>query len=91
MRLHFANYLLLASVALIATSIDRANASLSRHSFSVGKNVPFGLPSRRLIGTVPRGGSQDEASEEEAEVQEVLYLPGLLETSIEKNAQVNPD
>mmetsp|Transcript_21373 Transcript_21373/g.32294 ORF Transcript_21373/g.32294 Transcript_21373/m.32294 type:complete len:894 (+) Transcript_21373:70-2751(+) len=87
MKFHFAHSLLIASVAIIATSFDRASASLARQSFSVGKNVPFGLPSRRLVATVPRGGSQDEASEEEAEVQEILYLPGLLETSIEKNVQ----
>mmetsp|Transcript_8868 Transcript_8868/g.13792 ORF Transcript_8868/g.13792 Transcript_8868/m.13792 type:complete len:897 (+) Transcript_8868:75-2765(+) len=89
MRLPFAQYLVVVVVAVIAASIDRASASLNRNAFSVSKHVTFGLPPQGLVATVPRGGSQAAASEEEEEVPEVLYLPGLLEASVEKIEQPN--
>lgn len=89
MRLHLAQSLIAVFVGVVATSIGRAGASLTRHSFSVSNQAAFGLSPQGLVASVPRGGSQDESAEEDDDVQEVLYLPGLLEASVEKTEQPN--
>jgi hypothetical protein len=84
MKLYLAPYL--AAIGIAACAINRVDASIARSSFSVGRKASFGLSSEVILGKIPRGGSEE--AEVDADVPEVLYLPGLLEATIVKRDKV---
>lgn len=73
----------IAATTISLASINRVDASIARSAFS---QRSFGLSSS-VLNKIPRGGAEVE-DPDAPEVHEVLYLPGLLEASIVKNAQV---
>ena len=87
MKLYLAPYL--AAVSIAVCSINRADASIARSSFSVARKASFGLATETVFRKIPRGGATMEVEPEvQADVPEVLYLPGLLEAIVVKNDQV---
>ena len=84
MKLYLASYL--AAIGIAVCSIDTVDAAIARSTFSVGCKASFGLSSENIVRRIPRGGSQE--ADVEADVPEVLYLPGLLEATIVKRDKV---
>ena len=80
--------LLLSATAVAAsvfqnTPIAGSKNGLQRHSlFGVSKATNVGIQNTL---SVPRGGASDDESEDaEADIPEVLYLPGLLGATVAK-------
>mmetsp|Transcript_37850 Transcript_37850/g.41849 ORF Transcript_37850/g.41849 Transcript_37850/m.41849 type:complete len:894 (+) Transcript_37850:61-2742(+) len=90
MRSNLRKYLIVISAGFTALSTITVDASLARSVSPIDIRAPFGLPSFKTLFTrVPRGGSQNDSLEQDSDddIEEVLYLPGLLDTSIQKSTQ----
>jgi len=90
MRSNLRKYLIVISAVFTALSTITVDASLARSVSPIDIRAPFGLPSFKTLFTrVPRGGSQNDSLEQDSDddIEEVLYLPGLLDTSIQKSTQ----
>jgi len=90
MRSNLRKYLIVISAVFTALSTITVDASLARSVSPIDIRAPFGLPSfKTLLTRVPRGGSQNDSLEQDSDddIEEVLYLPGLLDTSIQKSTQ----
>jgi hypothetical protein len=87
MKLYLTPYFAAIAASTLAVN-NRADASLAHSSFALGHKAFFGLSAQNVFNKIPRGGAQEETEAEVSEEPQVLYLPGLLEASIVKNAQV---
>lgn len=87
MKLFLAPYLAAIAASVLAVNNGVADASIAHSSFALGQKASFGI-SKNILNKIPRGGAEEETEAEVSEEPEVLYLPGLLEASIVKNAQV---
>ena len=89
MKLYLAPYL--AAISIATSSFNRVDASITRSTLSLGRRASFGLVRKTFGPEFPRGGSQGAEIEVDAEanVPEVLYLPGLLEASVMEHEKVS--
>lgn len=88
MKFHLTPFLAAVGLAASAVTLNNVEASIARTSLSIGHKPAFGLSTNsRIFNKIPRGGAQEQEEEGE-EVQEVLYLPGLLDANIKKSKQV---
>jgi hypothetical protein len=87
MKLFLAPYFAAIAASTLAVN-NRADASMAPSSFVLGHKASFGLSAQNVFNKIPRGGAEEETETEVPEEPQVLYLPGLLEASIVKNAQV---
>jgi hypothetical protein len=83
MKVYLSHFL--AALSIVTFPTHRSNASLIRSSFVVRHHESLALANRAIVTRVSRGGSQEL---ETGDVAEVLYLPGLLETSVVKHSKV---
>lgn len=89
MRLELRKYLIAISVGYKFFFPLTIDTTLARSVLPISTRVPFGLATKTLLSRVPRGGSQENKSEqdEDDDLEEVLYLPGLLDASIQKSTK----